>query len=55
MPNESINLINSCERLSIFLSDPFSDPDDKCDIIPHLIRGLVSIATEKGRSGPAVL
>jgi hypothetical protein len=33
---------------------PFSDTDDKCAIIPHLIRGLVSIATEKGRSGPDV-
>ncbi len=34
---------------------PFSDTDDKCAIIPHPIRGLVSIATEKGKSGPDVL
>ena len=34
---------------------PFSDTDDMCVIIPHLIRGLVSMATEKGRAGPEVL
>lgn len=47
-----ISLKDANEPLDYY---PFSLDDEKCVIIPHLLRALLSLATEKGRDGTDVL
>jgi hypothetical protein len=58
-----INALNTAFRNPISLKDtnpplsyyPFSENDDRCEIIPHMLRALVSVVTDRVNSGTNIL